>query len=135
MTSTIEPLHVIDTHALIWYLTGDKKLSQQARAVFSAAERGQTRLLIPAMVLAELHFANTKWKWFDDFHTVFRLLNTKPYFRFIPFLPVDVLDFALDAQVPEMHDRIIVGLARRLNAPLITHDAAIKTANIAKVVW
>jgi PIN domain nuclease of toxin-antitoxin system len=62
-------------------------------------------------------------------------MKAKPYFRFVPFLPDEVLDFDRDVPVPEMHDRIIVGLARRLNAPLITSDSLITSANIARVIW
>lgn len=49
----IEPVYVLDTHALIWYLTSDKKLGEQAGEVFSAAERGETRLIVSAVVVAE----------------------------------------------------------------------------------
>lgn len=47
----------------------------------------------------------------------------------------DVLDFERDAAVREMHDRIIVGLARRLNAPLLTADSQIAAANLTSIVW
>ena len=46
-----------------------------------------------------------------------------------------VLDFAKDAAVPEMHDRMIVGLARRLEAPVITSDALIAATNLVEIAW
>ncbi len=54
-SAKIELLHVVDTHALIWYLQGNPRLGPQARAIFQAAERGQTRILISAIVLAEMY--------------------------------------------------------------------------------
>jgi PIN domain nuclease of toxin-antitoxin system len=45
---------VIDTMALIWYLKQDRKLSLTANRIFKAAEQGETQLLIPAIVVAEL---------------------------------------------------------------------------------
>lgn len=71
-TIPIEPVYVVDTHALIWYLTNDKKLGAQASQIFNAAENGETRLVIPAIVVAEFHYANRKNNWFPDFVTIYR---------------------------------------------------------------
>jgi PIN domain nuclease of toxin-antitoxin system len=131
----IEPLYVIDTHALIWYLTNDEKLGKQAAAVFTAAERGETRLVVSAVVLAEMYYANKKHNWFADFNETYQRLKAKPYFRFVDFKADHVLDFDKDAAVPEMHDRIITGLARRIGAPLLATDLQIAAANLITVIW
>jgi len=34
-----------------------------------------------------------------------------------------------------MHDRIIAGISRRLNAPLIASDPKIVEAGVAEIVW
>jgi len=131
----IEPLYVTDTHALIWYLTNDKKLGKQASVVFTAAERGETRIIISAVVVAELYYANQKNNWFPDFNQLYHDLMAKPQFRFVPLVPDHILDFTRDRAVPEMHDRIIAGLARRLGAPLLARDPQIIAAHIAQIVW
>ena len=131
----IEPLYVVDTHALIWYLTNDKKLGPQASQVFAAAERGQTRLVISSIVIAEMYYANRKNNWFADFNAMLQQLRAKPYFRFVSFRTNHVLDFGKDMAVPEMHDRIIAGLARGIGAPILTFDSQITAANIVTVVW
>jgi PIN domain nuclease of toxin-antitoxin system len=125
----------VDTHALIWYLLGDKKLSQTALTIFKAAEKGDTRLLLSAIVLAELYFANAKFKWFADYKTVYKDILSKPYFKFLPFDHHHVLQFDRDVAVPEMHDRIIAGVARRLRTPIITSDPLITAAGIVTIVW
>ncbi len=130
-----EPLYVVDTHALIWYLLGDKKLSPAALSIFRAAERGDTRLLIPVIVLAELHYANARNRWFPDYRAAYRAIVGAPYFRLLPLDPLHILDFDRDAVVPEMHDRIIAGVARRLGAPVITSDSAIIASSIVQTVW
>jgi PIN domain nuclease of toxin-antitoxin system len=56
----IEPIYVVDTHALIWYLVDALKLGAQAAEVFSEAERGKTRLIVSAIVVAEMYYANRK---------------------------------------------------------------------------
>lgn len=132
---TVEELYVVDTHALIWYLTGDKKLSKRAREIFEAAERGETRLLLPAIVLAEMYFANAKHKWFTDYKTVYKEILDRKFFKFLPFDHHHVLEFDRNAAVPEMHDRIITGVARRLRVPLITSDPLIMNANLVTIEW
>jgi PIN domain nuclease of toxin-antitoxin system len=134
-TTNPEPFYVVDTHALIWYLTGDKKLSPQAKAIFEAAEANETILIIPAIVLAELYYANVKNKWFDDFTKVYEDITEKPYIRFMPLDHTHIPDFLQDSTVPEMHDRIIAGVARRLGAPLISSDPLIQAAEIVTLVW
>src|SRR5262249_28986459 len=131
----LESSYVVDTNALYWYLTGDKKLTPPARLIFSAAEQGQTRLYISAISLAELFWILQKKPLSQTFAQVYAAIKAKPYFEFIAFEPDHALDLAQDNAIPEMHDRIIVGLARRLNAPLITSDAPIAAANLVKIVW
>ena len=55
-STTIRPLYVVDPNALIWYLKHDKKLGAEATAIFAAAERGETRLIVSAIVVAELFY-------------------------------------------------------------------------------
>jgi PIN domain nuclease of toxin-antitoxin system len=126
---------VVDTSALIWFLTGSKQLSQRAKEIFEAAALGETRLVVSVISMAEMYYADQKWGLFKDFEQIFTLLDTRPEFRFAPLVARDVLDFDDDAGVPEMHDRIIVGLARRLGAPLIASDLEIQSAKIVPVEW
>lgn len=121
--------------ALIWYLTGNKKLSKTVADIFIAAKQGETRLYVSAISWAEVYYANQKWGWFDDFSALYHELEAKPYFRFAPFHADDVLDFEHDLPVPEMHDRIIIGLARRLSAPLITSDPLIIASELVPIIW
>jgi PIN domain nuclease of toxin-antitoxin system len=130
-----EPLYVLDTHALIWYLRDDAKLSPSARAIFLAAEANRTLLLIPAIVIAELYYVNLKHKWFADFTIVFNEIVSKPFVRFVALEHTHILDFKQDDTVPEMHDRIIAGVARRLGVPLISSDIAIAASGIIQVIW
>jgi predicted nucleic acid-binding protein len=131
----IEPLYVVDTNALIWHLSDDRKLGRQAREVFAAAERGETRIVVSAVVVAELYYADQKFGLFADFDAVFRQLQVASHFRFASFEAEHVLSFDGDRDVPEMHDRIIAGLARRLGAPLIASDPQIVEAGVAAIVW
>lgn len=131
----IEPFYITDTNALYWYLTVDKRLSRDVSDVYSAAEDGQTQIVISAMSIAELYWVNRKWKGMLDFSQVYRDIKNRPEFMIVPLEADDVLDFDRDSSIPEMHDRIIVGLARRLNAPLLSSDSEITESGIVRVVW
>jgi len=130
-----EPIYVVDTHALLWRLTGDRRLSARADEVFDAAERGETQLVISVIVLAELYFLN---QWCNsplDFAAVYSRLTDSPAYQLAAFNPSHVLDFSHDRGVTQMHDRIIVGLARRLHAPLLTVDPVIAASGLVDVEW
>lgn len=77
-STTIEPLYVVDTNALIWYLIKDKKLGRQAHQVFKAAEQGETQLVLSVISMAEMYFANVKHGWFSDFAQIYHDLMSKP---------------------------------------------------------
>ncbi len=131
----IEPLYVVDTHALIWYLTGDIKLSARALSILRAAEHGNTQLILPAIVLAEMYYANAKNKWFESYRAVYTALLETAYFTTVPLDAYQILEFERDAVIPEMHDRIIAGVARRLSAPLITADPLIIASGVVVTDW
>ena len=48
--------------------------------------------------------------------------------------PADVLDLDLDSAVPEMHDRLIVGSARRIGAKLLTVDKQIISSRLVDTI-
>jgi predicted nucleic acid-binding protein len=127
--------YVGDAHALFWYLTASPRQGPAASAAFDEADAGNARIHIPAIVLAELFYLNEKLKRPLDFRDVFSRLNAAPQFVLHGFSPEDVTDFDTDSAVPEMHDRMIVGLARRLGYPCITKDQSITNSGLVSVVW
>jgi len=112
---------VPDTHALYWYLAAMPQLSQAAKGCFDSAAGGEAMLLIPAIVVAELYYLNAKLGTPLDFATEFGRLSAAPQ--------VDSL------AIPEMHDRIIAGVALSRGCPCITRDPAIAAAGIVKTIW
>jgi PIN domain nuclease of toxin-antitoxin system len=133
--TTLEDFYVVDTHALIWHLTSEKPLGKQPEAIFAAAERGETKLLVSAITIAEMYYANKKNRWFENFKETYQQLVSKPYIRLVDFKADHTLDFDQDMNVPEMHDRIIAGLARRIKAPLLTIDPLIKADETLRIIW
>ncbi|MEK7833996.1 MAG: PIN domain-containing protein [Acidobacteriota bacterium] len=127
--------YVADTHALYWYLVASPNLSPAAKAAFDEGLRGQAVIYLPAIVLAELYYLNKKYSQPIDFAATFSLLQASPQFVFVSVEARDVLDFDADAATPEMHDRMIVGVTRRLAATCITLDPQIVNSGLVKTVW
>ena len=126
---------VSDTHPLYWYLTARPTLGENARAAFSAAEQGQAILYIPSIVVAELYYVNVKLGQPLNFAQEFQRLATAGQFRFVDFKATEVLQFDALSAIPEMHDRIVVGVARALGLPLLTRDQAILNSGVVQTIW
>ncbi len=126
---------VTDTHSLYWYLLNLPLLGANASAAFDKADNGNALIYIPAIVFAEMFFLNKKLKNQIDFAVEFQKIKQSRQFVLVPFEADDVLDFDKDSAVKEMHDRIIVGAARRLKAPLLTKDQNITASGLVKIIW
>lgn len=127
--------YVADTHALLWYLLDSSKLGANASSAFDEADQGQAIIYLPSIVIAELYFSVKKFNYQLDFAGELAKLRRHAQFEFVSFDAFDALDFDKDALVTEMHDRIIVGVARRINASLLTRDTEITTSGLLKVIW
>lgn len=127
--------YVADTHGLYWYLIASPLLGVNAKKAFDEGKNGNAVIYIPSIVIAELYFLNKKYGERMDFSVEFARLKNSSQFEFVSFAAADVPDFTVDAAVPEMHDRIIVGVARRLSASCLTRDRKIVDSKIVKIVW
>lgn len=127
--------YVTDTHTLLWYLLASPLLSAKAKSAFDEAESGISFVYIPSIVFAELYFLNIKQKHILDFTAEFQKIKQSRQFILVAFEAEDVIDFDKDSAVTEMHDRMIVGVARRLNAALLTKDQNITNSNLVKTIW
>ena len=127
--------YVADTHALFWYLTASPKLGPKAKGAFDAAVRGEGVVYVPAIVIADLFFLIEKAGRPLDFRAEFNRLRSASQFAFVPFEAQDVVDFDADSAIPEMHDRMIVGVARRLGATLLTRDPAMVANPAIASAW
>jgi len=119
-------LCVLDTHVLIWYFTGNKRLSDELRDIVDRVRREGGRLLIPTIVLAEALNVATKGRVEFDFRQLYQLVRYEPEFEIVEF-GAAVFDETLRVEgISEIHDRIIVATARFYAASLLTLDGVIR---------
>ena len=129
------PSYVTDTHSLIWYLYASPKLGKGALAAFEAVGRNEARLVVPAIVVAELVYIAERGKVAVDVDWVIRKLSENPAIEITPLSVDRVLAMRGLGAIPEMHDRLIATEARLRGAKVITKDAEMRDAKVVETVW
>ncbi len=129
---------VADTHAVLWYLYNDPRLSLAAGSVMDTTLRAGDEIAISAISLVEIAYLVERSRIPQDaFERVINALNT-PGFSFREIIlnqrVADVLRQISRAQIPEMPDRIIAATALMLGVPLISRDSKIQASSIA-TIW
>jgi len=127
--------YVTDTHGLIWYLTGNKKLGKEALNLFEKADKGDITIIVPVIVLAEIIYICEKreagLKIQQVFDTIKKSLNYVVY-----NLDMDVLEKVTTIKdILEIHDRIIIATSLLTNSKLITKDEEISNSKIVDTIW
>lgn len=124
---------VADTHALIWWITGDPRLSSKARDVMNRSAIGIAvitcweiaMLAARKRIVLNDHIA-------DWWHDVLALPST----ALLP-LTMEVAMTAANLADPirDPADRLIVTTALHQGVPLVTKDDRIRAANIVPTLW
>lgn len=131
--------YVTDTHALIWHLTGDARLSPVARNAFVQADLGAGVIWIPGVVLVETVYLVEKARFPATLIERMLDLVDPPSDNYV-IVPLDaeviraLQTIGRDA-IPDMPDRIIAASAKRLGLPLLSKDSVITAAPDVSVVW
>jgi PIN domain nuclease of toxin-antitoxin system len=128
-------IHVPDTHALVWFLEGNSRLSAEARL---AMESPDTEVVIPAIVLAEVAFPFGRNRIGIDLRTVLEHVSGAENCTIYP------LDEAVVMRLPvelNIHDGLIVATALvfrdvlKKDVAIITKDSEIRRSSIIQTVW
>ena len=114
---------------------GMPQLGSKALEVFRAGEVGKARIVIPSIVLAELYYLNVKVGQPISFAEEVARLKNSAQFVFVDFTVEDVLRFDQLAIIPEMHDRIIAGVALARQCPCLSRDPYIVNSGIVQAIW
>ena len=130
---------VADTHAIIWYLTADLRLSALAKLAMDAASAAGQKVYVPTISIVEATYLTEKGRLTSEalFQLQRAILGLNGAFENVP-LTVDIAltlaSIPRDA-VPDMPDRIIAATALALRLPLVTCDSQITAAAVVQTIW
>lgn len=131
-------LLVTDTHPLLWYTTNKlHKLPKKVVGAFDNAIKGQSAILIPLAVLWEISLAIKAGK-IQEIYSLEEHIKTRFFANSISILPVEIEDVLRSHKLnftKDPFDTIIVAMALRMEAPLITGDAIIHKHKPCQLFW
>lgn len=127
-----------DTHAVIWYLSNDVRLSAQARATMQTAADDGNQIAVSSISLIEMVYLVEKARISGgQFSQLISVLRDPT--QMLLEIPVNaeiarMMTRIPFAQVSDMPDRVIAATALHLNVPLISRDRKIQLKEIV-TVW
>ncbi|MDR9849529.1 type II toxin-antitoxin system VapC family toxin [Herbaspirillum huttiense F1] len=129
---------VLDTHALVWWVSGDATLSRKARKTIEK-EMEDGEILISAISAWEIAMLVEREKLVLSME-VERWMNTVSEIDAVRIVPMDVEILVKSVNLPgEFHkdpaDRMIVATARKFSVPLVTKDDKIRAYPHVKTIW
>ncbi|NJL19621.1 MAG: type II toxin-antitoxin system VapC family toxin [Leptolyngbyaceae cyanobacterium SM1_3_5] len=129
---------VADTHAVIWYIFADRRLSETARQAIEQAATDGDQIAFSSITLVEIIYLSERGRIAVD--TLERLIAAvDPGDAVLTEIPFDrkiAQAFAQveRSQVPDLPDRMIAATALYLNVPLISRDFKIQLSDI-ETIW
>ncbi|MGC3874906.1 type II toxin-antitoxin system VapC family toxin [Halomonas sp. GXIMD04776] len=130
---------VLDTHALVWWVSADSRLSAAARQVIEQEMAQQGKILVSAISAWEIAMLIEKGRltltmdvdeWLDKVASI----------EVVSFVSITPRVAVQSTRLPgsfhaDPADRLIVALARESNALLITADGRIQAYPHLKWLW
>ncbi len=130
---------VIDTHVLVWWVSGDKSLSKPAFEAINEAIADDSEIIVSSISAWEIAMLIEKGRlvlsmdiesWLDEVSQI----------DGVRFMPVDNEIGIKSTVLPgEFHkdpaDRMIVATARKFAVPLVTADEKIIEYEHVKTIW
>lgn len=132
--------YILDTHALIWFVEGNKRLSESAKAIIAAAD---SQMVLPLIALAEAAIIIERGRTtISDVSIFLTRVYEDTRIEIFP-LTLDVFERSLTPEglrIPELHDRFIVSTGLHLQdlgdiVSIVTKDQAITDAGVLPVIW
>jgi len=129
---------VADTHAAIWYLAADPRLSAAAKRFIDTAANNGDEIAVSTITFVEMVYLIEKGKIPPQRFSELAARLEDPDSMFVE-VSVDMkIARALSrvdvGQVPDMPDRIVAATAVQLNVPIVSRDRRISLSNI-QTIW
>jgi PIN domain nuclease of toxin-antitoxin system len=129
---------VADTHAIIWYIYGDARLSNPAKTFIQNTFEQGDQIAISAITLIEVIYLIERNRIAAESFSRLALALGDPDSGLLE-CPIDLqtaraLSRVSMGQIPDMPDRIIAATALQLEVPIISRDARITHSDL-ETIW
>ena len=129
---------VADTHAVIWYLFANPRLSSTAKAFIDGANDTGDRIGVSSITLTQMVYLIEKGRIAAESFTRLAAILEEPqglFHEVVPDLPVARELMRVDvARIPDRPDRIIAATALHLSVPLVSKDSKIRLSGL-ETLW
>ncbi len=130
---------VLDTHVLVWWVSGIEKLSLSAKKAIAKHQAVERSILVSSITAWEIAMLVEKGRLTLNMDVDTWLLEVGKI-PSVKFVPVDNVIGVKSTSLPgafhkDPADRMIVALARQGSYPLITADEKILTYKHVKTIW
>jgi PIN domain nuclease of toxin-antitoxin system len=132
--------YILDTHALVWFVEGNKRLSESAKGILTATN---SQMVLPLIALAEAALIIERGRTtITDMSKFLTRVYADTRIEIFP-LTLDVFERSLTPEglrIPELHDRFIVSTGLHLQdlgetVAIVTKDQAITDAGVLSTIW
>lgn len=127
--------YLADTVALIHYLWRPERLGAECRRILREAEQGQHHVLVSAISLMEVLYLAEAQRISVPLSERLVVLRQSRNFSLAPVDAVVVEAAVADDDVPELHDRTLVGTALAYGVAILTSERVIAAWRHAHAVW
>jgi PIN domain nuclease of toxin-antitoxin system len=128
---------VADTHAALWYLLKNPRLSAAARSFMDDAASVGHDIVLSPVSLAEIVYLVEKGRLAASAYDELRTALNDPDFvlKEAPFTSevVEVVRQVPRVDIPDMPDRIVAATALYFGVPVISRDGRIRGSNVPTV--
>ena len=129
---------VADTHAALWYLLKNPRLSATARQFMDDAAASGLDIVLSPISLAEIVYLVEKNRLpASAYHDLKNALADPDYvIEEAPFTVeiVDAMRLVTRSDIPDMPDRIVAATGVYFGVPVISRDGRIRSSNV-HTVW
>lgn len=127
--------YLADTVAIVRYLRGHPALGPQAAQILREADAARHHVYLSAITLMEVLYLSEAKKVDVRLDELIEHVSSSVNYEIVPVNADVVLAAAEVDDVPELHDRIIVGTAKWLGVPILTGDGIISKSSHVKTIW
>jgi len=127
--------YLADTVAIVRHLRAHPALGPQAAQILQDADNGRHHVYLSAITLMEVLYLSEAKRVDVRLDELIRHVSNSVNYEIVSVNADVVLAAAGVDDVPELHDRIIVGTAKWLGVPIVTGDGIISESRHVKTIW